>query len=105
MQTTVGAGLNGTRDIHCGSCWAHAAMGAIESAVAIFRQQPVPSLSVQQAIDCYDLGSYITAEVASNTANKTCTGSWASRVFRGISNSTESGLNIVSEDDIPYSGG
>jgi C1A family cysteine protease len=36
----------------CGSCWAFATTGALESAYAIFKKVPVPSISEQELIDC-----------------------------------------------------
>ena len=37
---------------NCGSCWAFAAVGALESAYAIFKDSDVPNLSEQELVDC-----------------------------------------------------
>ncbi len=38
----------------CNACWAFSAVGALESAYAIFKQVEVPEISVQELIDCSD---------------------------------------------------
>jgi len=70
----------------CGSCWAFASAGALESAYAIYKKVNVPSISEQELIDCSrDYGNY------------GCSGGLMSFAFDYIFDH-----NINSEDLYPY---
>lgn len=72
----------------CGSCWAFSAVGALESAYAIFKNEDVPSLSEQELVDC-----------SKPYGNQGCNGGLMGLAYDYV---LENKLNT--EDDYPYVG-
>jgi hypothetical protein len=81
------AGVTEPRDQGtCGSCWAFAAAGALESALLVYDAEAT-DLSEQQAIDC-------------NPEGYGCQGGWMTAAYRLWRDS-----GAVLETEIPYTGG
>jgi C1A family cysteine protease len=72
----------------CGSCWAFATAGALESAYAIFNKVAVPSISEQELVDC-----------SQDYGNNGCNGGLMSFAYDYILDH-----KINSEDKYPYKG-
>lgn len=73
---------------NCGSCWAFSAVGALESAYAIFKTVDVPNLSEQELVDC-----------SNPYGNQGCNGGLMNLAFDYV---LDNKLNT--ENDYPYKG-
>jgi len=71
----------------CGSCWAHATVGAIESAYGIKNGKVIDHLSPQQLVDC-------------SMMTNGCKGGWPEDAYSYVQNSG----GVMSERDYPYLG-
>jgi C1A family cysteine protease len=86
----VAAGkVRGPKDqAQCGSCWAFATAGALESAYAIYKNVDVPNISEQELVDC-----------SSDYGNYGCNGGLMSFAYDYILDH-----HVNSEDKYPYVG-
>ncbi|KAG2503586.1 hypothetical protein BBO99_00009676 [Phytophthora kernoviae] len=87
LLTATSSAVEDFSNSTCGSCWAFAAIAALESAVCLAGQPLVP-LSEQQVVDC-DVTSY------------GCQGGWPGNALEYI----QSAGGVCTEDDYPYVSG